>query len=112
MDIEKHSEKQLKTQKFTLPNGETIELFYIGTLAHALGRTSACIRKWEIGGILPDPMFRDTKGRRLYSEEQIDAIVSCAERANVRQGHGISNSSFPKWVRIEWEKIKEKYKGE
>lgn len=96
---------------FTLPNGETIELFYIGTLAGALGRTPPTVRKWEISGVLPDPLFRDVNGRRLYSQEQIDAIVKCAERAKIKQGMSIANTSFSVWCHKELEKIKLKYVG-
>lgn len=54
---------------FVLPNGQKIELFYIGTLASALGRSTNAIRKWEIAGVIPDPCFKDERGRRLYSQE-------------------------------------------
>ena len=99
-------------QTFRLPNGETIELFYIGTLASALGRTTNTVRKWEIAGVIPDPCFQDPYGRRLYSQEQIDAIVNCAERAKIKQGSSIANTSFSQWCHKELEKLKEKYKGE
>ena len=98
-------------QDFRLPNGETIELFYIGTLANALGRTSNTVRKWEIAGIIPDPCFQDANGRRLYSQEQIDAIVRCAERAKIKQGYSIANTSFSQWCHKELNALKEKYKG-
>lgn len=98
-------------QTFKLPNGEEIELFYIGTLAAALGRTPNTIRKWEISGVIPDPLFKDAHGHRLYSKEQIDAIVKCAERAKIAQGYSIANTSFSEWCYKEMEKLKEKYKG-
>lgn len=96
---------------FLLPNGEEIELFYIGELAHALGRTPNTIRKWEIAGVIPDPCFQDPNGRRLYSREQIDAIVSCAERAGIKQGSSIANTSFSRWCYRELDKLREKYAG-
>lgn len=99
-------------QNFKLPNGQVIELFYIGTLANALGRTTNTIRKWEIAGIIPDPCFQDAYGRRLYSQEQIDAIVRCAERAKITQGLSIANTSFSQWCHKELDALKEKYKGE
>lgn len=98
-------------QTFRLPNGETIELFYIGTLASALGRTTNTVRKWEIAGVIPDPCFQDPYGRRLYSQEQIDVIVKCAERAKIKQGSSIANTSFSQWCHKELEVLKEKYKG-
>ena len=98
-------------QNFKLPNGETIELFYIGSLANALGRTTNTIRKWEIAGVIPDPCFQDANGRRLYSQEQIDAIVRCAEKAKIKQGLSIANTSFSQWCHRELDILKEKYKG-
>lgn len=97
-------------QVVTLSDGTTIDLFYIGTLADALGRTTNTIRKWEISGVIPDPCFRDTHGRRLYSQEQIDVIVGCAERAKIKQGLSIANTSFSKWCFEGLNALKEKYK--
>lgn len=99
-------------QVFKLPNGSQIELFYIGALANALGRTTNTIRKWEIAGIIPDPCFRDARGCRLYSQEQIDAIVKCAEKSKIKQGYGLANTSFSQRCHKELNALKEKYKGE
>lgn len=93
----------------TLRNGQSIELFYIGSLASALGRSTNAIRKWEIAGVIPDPCFKDERGRRLYSQEQIDAIVHCAEKAQIKQGLSIANTSFSTWVHKELAIIREKY---
>lgn len=97
------------SKMFTLPSGEKIELFYIGALASALGRSTNAIRKWEIAGVIPDPCFKDERGRRLYSQEQIDAIVKCAERAKIKQGLSIANTSFSTWVHKELAILREKY---
>ena len=96
-------------KEFKLPSGETIELFYIGTLASALGRSTNAIRKWEIAGVIPDPCFKDEQGRRLYSQEQIDIIVQCAERAKIKQGLSIANTSFSTWVHKELAILRDKY---
>ena len=96
-------------KEFKLPNGETIELFYIGALASALGRSTNAIRKWEIAGVIPDPCFKDELGRRLYSQEQIDAIVRCAEKAKIKQGLSIANTSFSTWVHKELAILRDKY---
>ena len=96
-------------KEFKLPNGEVIKLFYIGTLASALGRSTNAIRKWEIAGVIPDPCFKDELGRRLYSQEQIDAIVQCAERAKIKQGLSIANTSFSTWVHKELAILRDKY---
>ena len=96
-------------KEFKLPNGEVIELFYIGALASALGRSTNAIRKWEIAGVIPDPCFKDELGRRLYSQEQIDAIVKCAEKAKIKQGLSIANTSFSTWVHKELAILRDKY---
>lgn len=93
----------------TLPNGEKIELFYIGALASALGRSVQIIRKWEIGGVIPNPCFKDKFNRRMYSQEQIDAIVRCAERAKIKQGLSIANTSFSVWCHKALEEIRIRY---
>lgn len=74
--------------------GEDVALYPISTLAEALGRSSATIRKWEIAGIIPDCLFRGPMQRRLYTEEQISIIVECAEQSNVRAGYSIANTNF------------------
>lgn len=98
-------------QKMKLPNGQVVDLFYIGSLASALGRDSNTVRRWEIGGIIPDSCFRDKFGKRLYTQEQIDVIVKCAERAKIKQGASIANTSFSLWCHRELDKLKKKYKG-
>lgn len=95
-------------QVFNL-NGEEIELFYIDRLATELGRTPQTVRKWEVSGILPKPIFRDKMGRRLYSQEQIDAIVECAEKSNVRIGYSIANTNFSVRVHDALAKVNKKY---
>lgn len=96
-------------QKTLSINGEDVELFYIGTLAEALGRTPQTIRKWEIAGYLPDTLFRDKLGRRMYSAEQIKAIVECAEKSNVRPSYSIANTNFTPRVHKALEEINKKY---
>lgn len=89
--------------------GEEVELFYIDKLASELGRTPQTIRKWEVAGILPKPIFRDKNNRRLYSQEQIDAIVECAEKSNVRPSYPISNTNFSARVYKALQEVNNKY---
>ncbi len=92
-------------------NDEEVNLFYIERLASELGRTPQTIRKWEVSGILPKPIFRDKLGRRLYSLEQIDAIVECAEKSNVRQGYSVANTNFSVRVHKALDELNKKYIG-
>ena len=95
----------MKAQHTVEVNGETLELYPISTLAEALGRTSATVRKWEVAGIIPDCLFRGPMGRRLYTEEQIRVIVECAEKSNVRAGYSIANTNFTPRVVEKLEKL-------
>ena len=92
-------------------NGEEVKLFYIERLASELGRTPQTIRKWEVSGILPKPIFRDKLERRLYSLEQINAIVECAEKSNLRQGYSVANTNFSVRVHKALDEINKKYIG-
>lgn len=89
--------------------GETLMLYPISKLASELGRSSDTIRKWEISGVLPKPIFKDKHGRRLYTQEQIDAIVECAIKSKIRQGYSLSNTNFSPRVHEALEKVNAKY---
>lgn len=95
---------------FTFPNtGRKLELFYVSKLAEAVSRDPHTIRGWERKGVLPDCMFRDKAGRRLYSKEQIDTIVTLLKEENVRQGQDIAKTNFIKKVHEQLAELKEEY---
>lgn len=96
-------------QKTMTINGERVTLYSINKLAMELGRTSQTIRKWEVAGFLPKALFKDKSGRRMYSQEQIDAIVKCAEESKIRQGYSVSNTSFPEKVHEAIKQVNQKY---
>jgi hypothetical protein len=95
--------------KFKFKCGEEVELYSIGVLAEKLGRTPEAIRQWEQAGVLPPALFKDKNKYRLYSAEQIDAIIKCAEECGIGQGKSLFGSDFPKRVWCELGKIKDKY---
>ena len=92
-----------------LPNGKKVILYPVSVLSESLGRSNQTIRKWEIAGILPRTMFEDSRKCRLYSKEQIDIIVKCAEECQVTQGSAISRTPFKKRVHEELAKLAKKY---
>lgn len=102
----------MKPVKHTLENGEVVELFKIGVLAEALGRASSTVRKWEISGVIPKTIFKSSKNERLYSREQIDLIVSCAEKSGIAQGASLANNSFSAKCHRELKKLNKKYTQE
>lgn len=99
----------VSTSKLMTIKGREVRLYYINRLAEELGRTPQTIRKWEVSGILPRPIFRDKSGKRMYSEEQIKVIVDCAERSNVRIGYSIANTNFSVRVYEALERVNKQY---
>lgn len=93
---------------FKFPNGNTIEVYTIGELCYEVGRTPDTVRKWELSGILPPTCFRDKRGHRLYTQEQIDVIRLCAEKSNLGQGRN-SLLKFKRYVNKELKKLETKY---
>lgn len=91
---------------YTSPTGVETYLYNIGTAAEALGRTSQTIRKWEISGVLPLTPFK-IGGRRMYSDEHIDALVECAEKAHIRAGVKIQDTSFISNIYKKYKEINE-----
>lgn len=75
-------------------NGDTVKLYYVGELARRIGRSSASIRFWEGKGIIPQTEFRDKRGRRLYTEEQIEAVVKAAKENHIQKGRPIAETNF------------------
>lgn len=97
-----------KCIEHTLPNGTKVNLYPINVLAEELGRTSQCIRQWEVAGILPPPIFK--KGDlRLYTREQIDIISECACKAKLQKGRSIAKTSFSKNCHAKLAELNKKY---
>lgn len=74
---------------FTI-GGREVELFTISDLAAVLNRKPVTIRKWEEKGVIPKATYakpganKDLRGRRrLYSREQIEAMVTAAETEGI-----------------------------
>ena len=77
-------------------NGSPVEFFTIGAIASALGRSAVTIRLWIRNKRIPAATYRlpdrnNIKGRRLYTREQVTAIIEVAEK------HGIIGSERVIW---------------
>lgn len=70
-------------------DGKVYELYTIGELCERLHREAQTIRKWERKGTIPEAQFRSKANRRLYTEEQINAIVETVRDYELRQGSPI-----------------------
>lgn len=76
-------------KKFSI-GGKDIELLTISQLAEALGRKPVTIRKWEAEKVIPKATYKkpgankDVRGsRRLYSKEQVEALVRIAAEEKI-----------------------------
>ena len=70
--------------------GKELEMFTIGELAQRLDRQRQTLRKWENNGIIPQAIYRSGANRRLYTQNQIEAIVQCVLKHEIKQGQPIS----------------------
>lgn len=80
-----------KTYEFALADGTVTTFYTIKTLSNIFGRKPVTIRSWEDKGILPKPKYRTPaprgkhlgstpKGRRLYTQEQVDYLTLLCDR--------------------------------
>lgn len=101
-----------KPQVFVFPNGDKITLYYIGLVAKLLCVKPDTVRKWEYWGYIPSTGFRDKFNRRLYSKEQIDALVASAEkcrRRKLKKDGTFVVKSFAYEATMAFKKIQEEY---
>ena len=79
-------------EKF-LPNGRTVHMYTLGSLAKALGRSTKTLRFWMDDGKLPTSPYRlpskvgkngkEYAGRRLYSKAMVEATVEIFAKAGL-----------------------------
>lgn len=72
--------------------GKELEMFTLGVLAKCLDRDSQTVRKWELNGIIPQATYRSASNHRLYTRRQIEAIVQCVRKHNIRAGLPITQA--------------------
>lgn len=89
---------------YTSPTGVHTYLYNITTAANAIGRTAQTLRKWEVAGTIPLTPFK-IGGRRMYSDEHIDALVECAEKSHIRPGVRIADTTFSSKLYKKYEEI-------
>lgn len=100
-----------QTFKTVTLKGVQYKLYYIGVLAKRLNRNPATIRNWEKAGIIPKSEFKDKMGKRLYTEEQIEAIAFCARRNRINVGRSFALTNFSVHCHRQFAKLHEKYFG-
>lgn len=99
-----------KPKKFTIKVGgedREVDMFTAGALANAVGRSAQTIRLWEKNGTIPKSLFRDSRGRRLYTEDQIRMVVWCFEQGAAEGAFSWADSGIPQRVREYWDQMPE-----
>ena len=56
------------------------EMYTVGALAAKLHRSVKTIYYWESKDIIPKAMFRNASGHRVYTKDQVDALVEALFR--------------------------------
>lgn len=97
--------------KVTTIGGKKVKVYHIGVLAKRLNRTTVAVRMWESKGIIPETWFRDKYGKRLYTEEQIQAIVHSAEVNKIMRGKSLALTNFSEDCHKAFEELHKKYFG-
>lgn len=97
-------------------NGAEIELFTIGEMAKALGKSPVTLRMWEREGWIPKATYRTptprgkqipdrpSKGRRLYSREQVAFLANAVSSFSLDQKVASVWDKFREHVKTNWPK--------
>jgi DNA-binding transcriptional MerR regulator len=84
-------------------NGVDTQLFTIGALAHATGRSIQSLTIWEADGIIPRTPHEDKKHHRFYTEDQIVEIRNILEAkgklSDTRVRPGRPSKPVEIWIR-------------
>lgn len=104
-----------KPRKFLI-NGVEVQMFTVGGLAQALGKKATTIRAWEHRGWIPKAQYRTPKprgpqipektsrGRRLYTLEQVEFLLEAAERFNIDDKNNNDWNGFREYIKQNWPK--------
>ncbi len=58
-----------------LADGSTVQMYTVGTLANAIGKTTQTVSKWENEQFIPSTPFRAAGDVRLFSQKMIEAVA-------------------------------------
>lgn len=95
-------------------NGEKQLFFTIGEVCKALGKRPVTLRMWESKGWIPKPSFRTPppngiqipdkaqKGRRLYSQQQLDTLIDGVEQCGVNNPYHADWEAFKTYIKNNW----------
>ncbi len=72
-------------------NQEGARFISIGRLSHLISRDVMSIRRYHRQGVIPEPLFHDARGWRLYSMEQAILLRRVFRRFEDREDDGVKN---------------------
>ena len=97
-------------------NGVRQTFYSIGEVCKALGKSPVTIRMWESKGWIPKPSFRTPtpqseqipgkvpKGRRLYSQDQLDTLIDGVERFGISEHYSGDWDGFRNHIKDNWKR--------
>jgi hypothetical protein len=95
----------MRPRKFILEVDELeveVWMYSTGALAHSLSRSSQTVRLWEKNGVLPTAMYRDDRGRRMYTQDQVEMVVGVFEKFAGENAFAWKDSGIPEMIKTEW----------
>lgn len=64
-------------------------MYEVGALAQRLGRGARTIQAWETKGTIPAALYRSDINRRLYTEDQVEALDAAMQKACKENAGGV-----------------------
>lgn len=61
---------------YTVKMKDRVEVFTIKHVANQIGKCEDTIRTWESKGIIPRPIYKESRGWRLYNSKQIQLLTA------------------------------------
>jgi len=104
------------TSKKYIINGQERQMFTLGEVAKALGKSASTLRVWEHRGWLPKASYRTpppkgeqipgktSRGRRLYTLVQVEFLLEAMEQFNIYEINHGDWDGFRKHIRNNWPK--------
>lgn len=97
-------------------NNERMMMYTIGQLCKALSKSAVTIRMWESKGWIPKSSFRTpppngpqipgkaSKGRRLYTQQQLDTLIDAVALFNIAEPHRADWVGFKTYINENWKR--------
>jgi len=85
---------------YTVKNVDGLQLYTIDYVAQVVGKSQDFIRHMEKRGVIPKSLYTDSRGWRLYTARQIEAIQIAF---NKKEAGEIDLDGVAEYLKINWE---------